>query len=322
MACYRPLQGYYSKARTSNGKRTIVFDAGKGLLDQKISIPCGVCTGCRIGYAREWALRCVHESQLHQENCFITLTYNNEHLPENRSVDKRELQKFFKRLRKAGYKFRYFACGEYGDKSGRAHYHAILFGVDFSHDRYLWSVRNHIPVYRSPSLESAWADDKGSIGHCEIGSVTFQSCCYVARYIMKKRKGHPDARDPKTGKTNKDYYLALKVDTSTGEAEEIQLEPEFVLMSRRPGIATGWLEKYADTDLVKDFVTVDKAIFPLPRFYDKYLEKLDPLDMERRKVKRRIAAEKRTKEEMTRERLDDIEFCKNAQLDQLIREEI
>lgn len=312
MPCYHPLTGYRSRLLSSNGKRPIVFSAAKGFIDQPVEVPCGRCIGCRLDYSRQWAVRCMHESTLHDCNSFVTLTYRNEDLPYDHSVHKEHLQKFFKRFRKkfGNNSLRYFACGEYGDKSGRPHYHAILFGVDFSSDRYLYSIRNGHSLYRSAVLEDLWP-----FGHSLIGDVTFESCAYVARYVMKKRKGKDDEVDPATGKTNAEYYEAVIEDTG----EIVQLEPEFCLMSRRPGIGRGWIDKYqSDTD--KDFITLNGNKMSLPKYYDSVLEAANEDAMfERKKLRRKRA--NAVKEDNTQERLSVKEKVKLAQIDNLVRED-
>ena len=159
MPCYKPLTGYRSKFLSKNGKRPIVFSTATGYVDRKVIVPCGRCTGCRLKYAAQWAMRCMHESQLHSRNSFITLTYNNENLPADKSINKEEMQKFFKRLRKklGNNSIRYFACGEYGDKTSRPHYHAIIFGEDFSNDRTVHTKsKTGDLLYRSKNLEKIW----------------------------------------------------------------------------------------------------------------------------------------------------------------------
>ena len=282
-----------------------------------VAVPCGRCIGCRLDYSRMWAIRCVHEASQHAENSFVTLTYNNDHLPSNLSVDKEALQKFFKRLRKnLGGKFiRYFACGEYGDKLQRPHYHAIIFGHSFLDDRFLHAKSNGHLLYRSPTLEKTW-----EFGYSLIGEVTFQSAAYVARYVIKKRKGDDDYIDPKTGKTNKEYYMI--VDKETGEAHF--REPEFVIMSRGSkkrgtgGLGKGWLEKYKD-DTNKDFITIDGSKHPLPKYYDEILAREDELAMMQRKAKRRKAMEEQPPEEYYRERLMQKETVKTVQSEMLHR---
>jgi len=320
MKCTSPLTGWRSKwVNPKSGKRSITFSPNEGYKDMEVTVRCGRCHGCRLHHSKEWAIRCVHESQMHQENSFITLTYSPENLPTDHSIHKEELQKFFKRLRKnTGKRFKYFACGEYGDQSSRPHYHAILFGMAFYEDRYLHTkTRNGDLLYRSPTLEKAWP-----LGHSLIGEMTFQSAAYVARYVMKKRKGDDDAIDPKTGKTNKEHYMVA--DPDTGEIFEVQ--PEFCLASRgsgkkddpilwRYGLGRAWLETYkSDTD--KDFITVNQNKVSLPRYYDNVLAVEDELAMMARKRKRK----KNIKEEdNTYQRLSVIDKCQKAKTENLKR---
>ena len=142
-----------------------------------------------------------------------------------------------KRLRKTGVEARYFHCGEYGDQTGRPHYHACLFGHAFP-DREKWAVRKGNPVWRSDELERLWP-----YGNSEIGSLTFESAAYVARYVTKKV----------TGRDADSHYERL--DPSTGEL--VQIEPEFATMSRRPGIGSGWFEKFGTDVFPSDEVVVN-----------------------------------------------------------------
>jgi hypothetical protein len=322
MGCFNPLTGYRSKFINENGKYPIVFKEKYSDGSGPITLPCGNCTGCRLEYSRQWALRCYHESLMHEENTYITLTYNEENLPEDHSIHKEELQKFFKRLRKKltliygrtkndngkGYtpnkKISYFACGEYGENKGRPHYHAIIFGYDFP-DKALWKLENGIAYFRSELLEELWP-----FGYSLIGNVTFESAAYVARYVMKKRKGDDDTVD-KHGKTNKEYYMLC--DPETGEVH--QLEREFCLMSRRPGIGKRWFDKFTG-DIEKDFVTLAGKKYKLPKYYDALSEKVDPLGLMERKEKRK---EKVNYMDNTMKRLRVKEQVAQAKLNQLER---
>ena len=94
-----------------------------------IPLPCGKCLNCKINHANEWAVRCVLESKLHEENYFITLTFDDAHLPENKQEARDLITRFFKRLRNECGSFRYFGCCEKGKQgSKRFHYHIIFFG--------------------------------------------------------------------------------------------------------------------------------------------------------------------------------------------------
>lgn len=241
--------------------------------------PCGYCIECRLSKARLWAIRCVHEAKMHDDNCFLTLTYNNENLPTNGSINKREVQLFMKRLRKKeeGKEIRYFACGEYGDKLGRPHYHILLFGHDFddkvllkrnirfrSNNRFGKSDIKELHV--SEKLSKLWKK-----GFHTIGDVTFESAGYCARYVTKKKYYSPNER--RKGKSIEDYYKGK--------------EPEFALMSRRPGIGKKWFDRYRNDAFPKDFITFRGYKLKPPRYYDMLYQRKDFEEMEKIKNKRR-----------------------------------
>lgn len=146
MPCYHPLKAY----RAPGGG--VAFNVRDGYADLPVDLPCGQCAGCRWTKAKDWSLRCVHEAQLHSRNCFITLTYNDEHLPENESLDVEHWQLFAKKLRHRFGKFRFLHCGEYGEL-GRPHYHALLFGLDFGHDRIKLKKKDGNELFTSESLD-------------------------------------------------------------------------------------------------------------------------------------------------------------------------
>ena len=171
----------------------------------------------------------MHEATLHTNNCFITLTYSDSNLPNFGSLRKRDFQLFMKRLRKHFHpsKIRFFHSGEYGDVTYRPHYHALLFGVHFT-DQYHWSTRNGHDIFRSSTLEKLWG-----LGNCEIGTVTFQSAAYVAKYCQKKLNNEEA------------HERYRRIDPQTGEL--VPVEHEYATMSRRPGIGRGYYEKFGET---------------------------------------------------------------------------
>lgn len=204
--------------------------------------------------ARDWGVRIAHEVSLHEESSFLTLTYSDEHLPDDYSVSVRAVQLFNKRLRKAiaPSRFRFYACGEYGDLGQRPHYHSIIFGYSFP-DKVLWRrTRSGYFTYRSPLLESVWP-----FGHAEIGTVTRTSGAYVARYCLKKRNG------ARAG----EYYRRLH--PLTGEVVDVR--PEFAVMSSRPGVGFGWIEQWESDCFPSNFVVVNGEKFPVPKYYRKRL---------------------------------------------------
>ena len=156
-----------------------------------IIVPCGKCIKCRIQRTNEWKLRLVHESRYHEESCFITLTYNDENLPEDRSLDKRVLQNFIKRLRKRiePVRIKYYASGEYGSLLLREHYHIICFGWNPPiEDLYKAYKKKGKQYYGSRTISALW-----TYGFNVVGQVTGDSCQYVAGYVRKKlfgKQGH------------------------------------------------------------------------------------------------------------------------------------
>ena len=150
---------------------------------ETLKVPCGKCISCQMSRAGEWATRATQESKYHLHNCFVTLTYAPEHLPENESLNKEDLRLFFKRVRTKfkGVKFKYLASGEYGhnpkdNKIERPHYHICFFGIDFA-DKYVFYL-NKIGqrVFRSKTLEDLWP-----FGHSTIGEFTYETAAYTAR---------------------------------------------------------------------------------------------------------------------------------------------
>lgn len=244
MPCYQPLTAWVC-GRTESGKKALTFRRQNATAPGELQLPCGRCVGCRLERSRQWAMRCVHEASLYEENCFITLTY--EKIPVGGSLDKSEFQRFMKRLRKAVGPVRFYHCGEYGEKNGRPHYHALLFGYDFP-DKVLHSEKNGNKVWTSEILSKVWP-----FGFSLIGSVTFESAAYVARYIMKKITGEPAA----------EHYQGRI--------------PEYTTMSRRPGIGKKWFDEFKTDVFPSDGVVVRGVECKPPRYYDNLLDKIDPL---------------------------------------------
>lgn len=243
MPCYHP-QIYWIGP---GGK--MVFRRSQSIMPWEPKLkPCGKCLGCRLDYSRMWALRGILELQLHSEACYLTLTYDNEHLPPGRSLFKPDMQKFWKLLRKklAPRQIRYMECGEYGEKNGRPHYHAIVFGWK-PDDLVFFSRRHGIPSYTSDTVSQCWKR-----GHILVGSVTYHSIAYVARYILKKQ----------VGKDAEEYYGVRR--------------PEYFHMSNKPGIAHDWIATYNSSVYPEDKVFYFKdgvlKFQKPPRYFDKYME--------------------------------------------------
>lgn len=262
MTCFHPLSGYRTDAiNPDTGKRGLTFNPLKSVNSAlPLKLACGQCRGCRHDRAAAWSVRLGHEAKISSCASFITLTYEDDKLPSDYSVHKRDFQLFMKRLRAArGGRIRFFGVGEYGDDFGRPHYHALLFGEAFYADRKPWAKRNGHQVYRSDALESLWP-----FGHSELGSVTAASAGYVARYSVKKM----------TGDLAKDHYLR----PSPVDGKMHQVEPEFAVMSRRPGIGTEWFNRFAGDAFPSDFLIVDGRRKPVPSFYLRKLPDADSVD--------------------------------------------
>lgn len=248
MACFSPLTAWQL-----DGGEVVFVERGK--IKRELKLPCGQCIGCKLERSRQWAIRCVHESQMHANNVFVTLTFNDEEVPDDYSLDHRYFQLFCKRLRKVNGPFRYYMCGEYGEQFSRPHFHACLFGCWFDDRRPYRMLDSGSQLYTSETLERLWPH-----GFSSIGDVTFESAAYVARYIMKKI----------SGQAAEQHYTA--VDSETGEI--FNRKPEYTRMSLKPGIGATWFEKYKKEVYPLDRVVVRGIEMKPPRFYDKLL-KLD-----------------------------------------------
>lgn len=290
MPCFRPLKAF----RVPGGG--VAFDSRKGYGDLPLDLPCGQCVGCRVERSRQWALRCVHESQMHKVNSFVTLTYSDEHLPPDGGLHVEDWQKFAKRVRKSVGPFRFFHCGEYGDANRRPHYHACIFGLDFSDDRVLLRRDGGSNLFMSPLLTKTWG-----LGHCSVGDLTYESAAYVARYVIKKL----------TGSRGESEYS--RVDVGTGEVTRVCAP--YVTMSRRPGVGSTWFDKFSSDVYPSDEVVHMGRRFRPPRFYD---SKLCEEDLKCIKDKRARSVFLR-KEDLTPERLGVREVVADARLSGLRR---
>lgn len=202
----------------------------------------------------------MHESECHEANCFITLTYADENLPEHNSLSKRDLQLFWKSLRQkiSPVKIKYFAAGEYGDpeKGSRLfnpHYHAAVFGYGFP-DKYKVGRKNGHDIYESQILNGAW-----QFGGATIAELTFESAQYICGYVTKKINGEKAAA-----------HYGKRI-------------PEFGTMSRggrrkgRGGIGSSWLDRHFGDVYPSDEVIVKGKSCKPPRYYDVALENESPL---------------------------------------------
>ena len=189
-----------------------------------IPVPCGKCASCKCDYSRDWSNRMILELQDHDQAMFLTLTYNDDHLPLSPqgypTLVKRDVQLFFKRLRKylGVQRIRYYLAGEYGSTTHRPHYHAIIYGIGInSFPDVVYRGQNKLghPFYTSPTLERIWSN-----GFIVFSSVTWRTCNYVARYVLKKQAEREDcdgvclppfnvsSRNPGIGMSRADQLLS------------------------------------------------------------------------------------------------------------------
>lgn len=290
MPCYHQQLAVRMPGRTQNGKQPLKF-IGKassywgryrGAPIGALLLPCRQCIGCRLERSRQWATRLVHETKFHRNSCFLTLTYDNENLPDNESLKKAHLQTFYKDLRsRLSYygkeKIKHFSCGEYGEGQGERawnpHYHAALFGGPFS-----ITESDDDRTQEEPSRSGGLQFSHRDIGECwpygrhTFSELNFETAAYVARYVLKKISG-PFAQAIYEGR-----------------------EPEFQNSSN--GLGREHVETWKD-----DVYGNDKVVLPLrgeftpPPYYDRVLEKIDPGLFEKIKKKRQEAHEEMTSSE-------------------------
>ena len=250
MSCNKPL---YAWVKKGGG---ITFSKSEGFTDLPMKhIPCGQCMGCRRAKQQQWAVRIANEIRLHEVSSFITLTYDNDCLPDKKTLVKEHVQVFIRELRRSLYpkKIRYFAVGEYGDsENARPHYHAIIFGY-LPPDARAHKKTDTGIIYVSEELQKIW-----TYGFSYVCQTSFDLAQYCAKYITKRITGAP--------------------------AEEHYGErlPEFALMSRRPGIGADYYEKYKDEIWTTDDIQVSRGrrFKPPTYYYNKLKEEDEDMYME------------------------------------------
>lgn len=306
MACYHPSQIHVFKDLKTNTKSKILFQphfnfkakSDKSMLNivrqmedpetgekawfkcvQQVLVPCGHCVGCSSDISRDWSYRMLMEKQVSKNAWFLTLTYDDEHLPEDHQLDKNHLDDFIKKLRNFYYELgldniRYYACGEYGSKSGRPHYHMIVYNLPLTpleftafnlktpsccfKNKIVGTSLDKTPLYQFDFLNELWQN-----GFVVVGECTLASCSYVARYVNKKRL---------SGVKNK-------------ELKDKGITPEFNCMSRMPGIGVKYYENFYDNILSSNLCFyIGNNRCSVGRSFEKWLEKHHPDRLEEYKV--------------------------------------
>lgn len=259
---YRPFQGKQAikilPVRPDTGLKQYVDRYGEKNI---LQLPCGHCASCLLNKRKEWALRCCLEAKDHDQNCFVTLTYDPKHYPGEPRKD--HLQKFLKEIRRK-YKIRYYGCSEQGDEFGRWHYHIILFGF-FPSDAKPWAKsQSGYMQFRSNFLDDCW-EHKGLVVVAQFHPFNAQ---YVAGYVVKKM---------------------------------INGDSSFHIQSTKPGIGAGYFFRNAQDIYETDNIIANfgNGVFKVPRYFDKLAEILD-IDLsgvkEKRLVRGKIASSKQIRE--------------------------
>lgn len=282
MACLNPLRAI----RTPDGKVLIKkkaellqtdlgnwVDTQSGEFFEPFDVPCGKCLPCRLAYARKWANRCLLEQKSWRDNWFVTFTYDDEHLHFGKqgfaTLFPSDFTAFMKRLR-AHYadtwehdNIRFYMAAEYGDQTYRPHHHACAFNLPLDDLQFYSKSPLGDCYYISPLLTEKWQH-----GHVIVGELTEQSAAYTARYCQKK--------------ANKTF-----------DYKAIDVVPEYVRMSRRPGIGAFYFEKNFQDIYEDDKVYLPNGkVFAPPRYFDTLAEKKG-LDLERVKSLRLYRAQLR-----------------------------
>lgn len=231
-----------------------------------------------------------HEQQMHADSWFLTLTYDDESIPENGSLDARDTKRFIDRLRagRPAGSVSYFVCGEYGEVTQRPHYHVAVFGPDFR-DREVHRQDDAGHRYwRSDEIERCW-----ELGHSEFSTLGFGSAAYIGAYVTKKVHRT----------TNPDHYT--RVDPRSGEL--VELQPEFARMSLKPAVGRRWIEEYWREVYPRDYVVVDGKRSRPPRYYDKFMDLADEKGgcAERRELMFKVREK----------RADEFEFMREGRLE-------
>ena len=220
-----------------------------------VSVPCGMCRECLTSRARDWSFRILKESEIHDDNYFITLTYDDEHIPSNHMLDTEAIKKFNKKLKvylnRKGLdsSFRFYGVGEYGGQTARPHYHVIYFGLPIPDLKFVCKSQNGDLIFDSEFIKSVWAN-----GFITIEGVSIGSAAYVARYCDKKKR---------LNKLEKQELINKGI------------VPEFSRMSNRPGIGAWFLDDVVDRvskGLYESYVNGKSYSYPL--YYNKKMKEI------------------------------------------------
>ena len=178
MACLKSRPAWEMKKRYPDEKTKLRFTQPKPYREPDLWTFCGKCAGCQERKKKDWGIRCYHESQMHEKCCFLTVTYDEQYVPER--ISRKHLSNFMKRLKRLyGKQIRYFGVGEYGEKTGRPHYHVIIFGEDFRDKEFTFLISEK--AWGNMKLQELWG-----MGAIHISDLNPARAFYTAGYTAKK----------------------------------------------------------------------------------------------------------------------------------------
>ena len=254
MSCINPRIAY----KKTNGQYTLKRIGDNAPIANPILVPCQQCMPCRIVLLRQWATRMCHEAKMHDENCFLTLTIDDDHRRPDRSVDSKCMELFLKRLRKHlnPIKISYYYCAEYGETTKREHYHAIIFGYMPPDRKQFARNKQGDPLYNSETLNRLWG-----LGFVTVGNFTPTTADYCAKYVTKAQ----------FNKNDDDFYSWVNDD-----GEVIKRQQPFQRMSKRPALGFAFYDKYKADMYPHDQTIIEGKPRPIPKAYDRKYRKQDP----------------------------------------------
>lgn len=271
----------------------------KAIISSMVIVPCRMCMNCRVNYTNEWKNRLIAEAQQWDENYFVTLTYNDDHLPNNPIIDqetgeaktdingepviahplvKKHLQDFNKRVRRHWeyndnhQGIRIYGVGEYGDQTGRPHYHEILYNIPLANNLIYMGQRQRTMYGKTVTYNLYWSQELQNLwphGQITIGEVNDTTCAYVAGYALKKHKG----------KTAAKWYA------------DRGLTPEFAIGSRKPGIGMAYFdsnrERITETEQMTLKTTWGGNVVPMAKGYGQAARRYQTIDKHGKLIKAR-----------------------------------
>lgn len=353
MTCFNPKYGKFSYGRTKKGNFGKIvklitkkdYDIQNELIsltdeyNQKLMgtmiIPCGKCLGCKLDYSKMWGLRGLIESKVWKKNCFVTLTYNNEHLPKDKNLHKEDIQDFLKRLRKhyTGYQsriwynkrkaeeiieypIRVFYSGEYGDLRYRSHFHVGIFNWCPDDLKFLKYNKYGDPMYTSKTIEKLWSINGKQIGFVTVEDMNYNTAQYIARYTVKKCFNDHDETiklkglKPEFIETSRKGGLGYQLYENKEEWEKLKRNYGIFIKNKKRlklmGIPQYYKNKWKKENLLEYFTSADQNKREKDENIKKLLAQTDYTLEEYMKIQKRKIIEKlKKKQSLKRNRIEE-----------------